>query len=152
MQFVRAKLQLSQITQPAFLVLLLVTGSVFVGCAKPKVLHPVTGSVRVKGKPAEGARLVFHPETDAIGIASAVTEDDGSFVLVSSAKSGVEAGKYRVTIVWPDMSKLKPDPFGQLNQPDPPDQLGGRYALLKDSKLDAEITSDTTELPVFDLK
>jgi hypothetical protein len=152
MQFVRAKLQLPQIRQPVFLLLLLMTGVVFVGCTKAKVLHPVTGSVRVKGKPASGAQVVFHPETDAIGIASAVTEEDGTFVLVSIAKPGVEAGKYRVTVVWPDMSKVKPDPFGQLNQKDPPDQLGGRFALLKDSKLEAEITSDTTELPVFDLK
>lgn len=152
MQSVRTRIQSSQIAPTLFLMFLLGIGLVSVGCSKEKTLHPVSGSVRVKGKPAEGAQLVFHPESEAIGVASSVAEDDGSFVLVSSGKPGLEAGKYKVTVVWPDMSKVKPDPFGQLNQQDPPDLLGGRYASLKDTKLEAEVTPETTELPVFDLK
>lgn len=134
------------------LVALLVAGLMLTGgCAKGKVLVPVTGTVRVGGKPAKGAIVLLHPTFPDGATASGVADDEGVYTLVSSQAEGVEAGKYKVTITWPDPDKVK-DPLTSMTPvEDAPDLLKGKYASLKTTTLEAEIESDTSELKPFEL-
>src|SRR5262245_13569928 len=55
-------------------------------------LAPVTGAVKVDGKPAARAIVMFHPENPSSineTAATATTAEDGTFVLSTGAKSGV---------------------------------------------------------------
>ena len=71
--------------------------------------NPVTGKVLVNGQPAAGANVMFFPEgatknaVPSTGRAGA----DGTFTLVTGGKPGAPAGKYIVTVTWPD-PKIKP--------------------------------------------
>jgi hypothetical protein len=105
------------------------------------------------GKPASGAVLMFHPDTDPTGVtASGTAGEDGTFVLTSGVDKGVTPGTYTVTVVWPDPS-VKPTAAqmmqGMIEQG--PDLLKGAYATKNVSKLKMEITSATTELPPIEV-
>src|SRR5262249_26577163 len=90
-------------------------------CQDGKRLYPVRGHVFVNGKPADGLRIVFHPQDDSDSNAlrpSATVLPDGSFTLRSYLvkervlKEGAPAGQYQVTCVWypPDLENyLKVD-------------------------------------------
>lgn len=153
MKLVQKGHQLTQMLRFMTCSLLLLSCLSLPGCSETKKLVPVTGSVKVKGKWADGANVILHPEEAGIGNASGVTDDTGTFTLVSSLQEGVQPGKYRVTITWPDESKRKKEAFEQMgSNEDPPDQLKGRYASPKDTPLKAEIAADTTEIPAFELE
>ena len=64
-----------------------------VGCQSGQKLVPVTGSVTVKGKPAEGASVLFHPEDPAAQTVSAVCAEDGTYSLMSGLEPGIAPGK-----------------------------------------------------------
>lgn len=139
----------SRLSAILLIVVCLFTG----GCSSAAKLIPVSGSVTVKGKPAEGAVVLFHPEGNPTGMtASGVAGADGSFALVSATETGVAAGKYKVTIIWPDASK-KPTPSQIMmgTAEDGPDLLQGKYASRDKSPLTAEVTATTTKLPPFEL-
>ncbi|MEZ6149262.1 MAG: hypothetical protein R3C09_04000 [Pirellulaceae bacterium] len=127
--------------------------SLMAGCNFGPKLVPVTGSVTVKGKPAEGAVILLHPENEELTTASGVADAQGAFKLVSGPDSpGVRTGKYKVTITWPDPA-IKPTP-AQLMQGlfEPgPDLLKGKYATKAKTSLSVEITPDTTALPPYEL-
>lgn len=62
---------------------------------------PVSGTVLVKGKPAAGVTVKFHPKFD-IGavrfVPSGVTNKDGRFILsTAAANDGAPPGEYAVT-------------------------------------------------------
>src|SRR5262245_18533440 len=70
---------------------------------------PVTGTVRVDGKPVPRALVMFHPENPSSmndTAATATTAEDGTFALSTGAKTGAKPGKYIVTVVWPDPNKV----------------------------------------------
>lgn len=126
--------------------------SLLAGCSTGPKLIPVTGSVTVKGKPAEGATILFHPEDTAQVTASGVTEADGSFSLLSAMQPGVLAGKYKVTVTWPDPTKQPTEAQIMMGTAEPgPDLLKGKYASRDVTTLSVEITSTTTTLPPFAL-
>src|SRR5262245_25848403 len=126
-------------------------------CNRGDQLYPVTGTVRVDGKPAARAIVMFQPESPSdihTVAATGTTSDDGSFTLASGAKPGAKPGKYIVTVVWPDPKAVLTD--GQkmmgVSPYDAPDVLRGRYATRDKSTLRAEVKSEPNALEPFDLK
>ena len=64
----------------------------------PEELVPVSGTVRVGGKPQGGVRVMFLPEGETGGMGGVgVTDDTGRYTLMHrTQKEGVPAGKYAV--------------------------------------------------------
>lgn len=132
---------------------LAVSSVVVCGCnGGGEALVQVTGSVTVGGKPAEGASILFHPEDPGAVTASGVVNADGTFNLVSSMKEGVAAGRYKVTITWPDPTQQPTKEQIMMGTAEPgPDLLKGKYATRDKTTLIAEVTSSTSTLPPFEL-
>ncbi len=127
--------------------------SMTAGCNSGPKLMPVTGSVTVKGKPAEGAVILLHPENKELTTASGVADAQGAFKLVSGPDSpGVQTGKYKVTITWPDpaIKPTKAQLMQGLFEPGP-DLLKGKYATKDKTTLSVEVTVETTALPPYEL-
>lgn len=131
---------------------LLLASILMAGCSSSPKLIPVAGSVTVKGKPAEGAIVMFHPADPTMATASAIAEADGTFKLVSNSEPGLLAGKYQVTVMWPDATKKPTQAQIMMGTAEPgPDLLKGKYSSKGVTTLTAEITSTTKTLPPFDL-
>jgi hypothetical protein len=126
----------------------------FVSCSSSS-LHPVRGRVVVGDKPAAGAVVMFHPEDGDLNSipSTAIAGEDGTFTVSTGDKPGARAGKYVVTVVWPDPSK-KPTPQQAMMglAPDAPDLLTGRFATKQASPLRVEVKSGENNLQSFDLK
>ncbi len=92
--------------KPALWIGISVATLTLIGCGPggPKLV-PATGSVTVKGKPAAGAVVMFHPSDNKLPTASGVVGSDGTFKLMSNGEVGIIAGDYQVTLTWPDPSK-----------------------------------------------
>ena len=125
-----------------------------VGCGDGKLpLYPVTGSVLVDGKPAEGAMVIFCPVE---GKSSPElqrerpfgnTGPDGKFALTTFNKDdGVPLGEYKILVQWSTPGAAYDERAGTR------DRLRGRYMNLQNTPLAATITGETLELPPFDLK
>lgn len=92
----------------------------------PKV-EPVSGKVLVKGQPAGGAVVTFHPispqdkgKPRPRGVAAA----DGTFRLTSyTTGDGAAAGDYAVTLHWPE----KEDPDLEVRGVEAKDRLQNRF-------------------------
>ncbi|HET6423332.1 MAG TPA: carboxypeptidase-like regulatory domain-containing protein [Planctomycetaceae bacterium] len=89
-----------------------------VGCsggAAPKnrqKTFPSSGSVKLNGKPVEGATVVFAPEAtgDAAVSASAMTDVNGAFSLQAYPPlKGAAPGKYKVSITKREVPPSPPD-------------------------------------------
>jgi hypothetical protein len=123
------------------------------GCGKSDDIVQVQGTVLVNGERASGAQVIFHPVGDDAGIvASGVTGEDGAYRLMSGLEKGIRPGSYRVTVIWPDPDVRPTEQeimMGTAEQG--PDLLKGRYASRDKSELQVEISSDTTEIPPFEL-
>jgi hypothetical protein len=100
------------------------------------------GTVTVKGQPAAGALVVFHPkdagrENDPKPVAT--VRDDGTFTLTTFADGdGAPAGEYGVTVVWNAKgkeAKLSLSSEGGAGA----DRLGGRYGDPRQPKLSATV-------------
>ena len=94
----------------------------FAGCQKNGLrLVPVSGRVTLNGVPVEGARINFYSgsgnETDALDdvLATAVTDTDGNFEMMTRESTGALVGKHRVTI-----QKHEPPPEESLGSPGAP--------------------------------
>ena len=136
--------------------MLAATAVTIASCGSGDGLVPVTGSVRVEGKPAPRALVMFYPENPVSMTevaATATTASDGSFTLASGTKAGAKPGKYVVTVVWPDPNKVLTDAEKMMGVSpyDAPDVLRGRYATREKSILRAEIKSGSNALEPFDL-
>lgn len=137
-------------TEAVFLLTILVFGC---GVSENEKLIQVFGKITVDGKPAEGATLLFHPNGNSTSsVATGTATSDGKFKLITNTKAGIAAGKFNVTVVWPDPS-VKPTEKQLMSGMsfDAPDLLKGRYIMKDKSGLTAEISSSTKELPPFDL-
>src|SRR5271166_401014 len=91
-----------------------------------KPVYPVQGQVLdAEGKPAAGAKVIFHPTEDRDPNAPrpiGVVEADGAFSLTTYYNGdGAPPGAYAVTVEW---RPAKTSPFS----PTPEDQLKGRFA------------------------
>src|SRR5262245_26572551 len=125
---------------------ILAMGMTFLGgCGSGKIpVYPVSGQLLVKGKPAEGAFLVFHPK-DGGGPESkrpyATTDAEGKFnVSTYDTGDGAPAGTYKVTVVWRPVPKRTIDPEG-------PDRLNGKYdAATKAGVPEVTVNKGSTDL------
>ena len=128
---------------------LIVIGSI-VGCGGGTSLTPAEGDVSVDGKAVEGVVLLFHPEAGNGPVTSAVSDAAGHYKFTTDMKPGIPPGKYQVTAMWPE--PLPPNAkISMSGPPDQPDLLKGRYAARANSKLTAEIKSDTKTIPKIEL-
>lgn len=127
----------------------------FTSCSSSDALHPVSGKVLVNEKPAAGAFLVFHRDGATIHNtpSTATAEADGSFVVSTGDKKGMTAGKYSVTVIWPEPKKLSQGELMMGGNPnDGPDRLKGAYDTPQKTSIHVEIGSGTNELAPFNLK
>lgn len=83
--------------------------------------YPAAGTVTYRGKPLEGATVVFHPlegVAKSRRAAAGVTNSAGRFVMTTlKPQDGVAAGGYQVTVektttVVPGAVSMPPDEFG----------------------------------------
>ena len=120
-----------------------------IGCTKASSgLVQVTGKVLVDGKPAEGASLMFFPAPpgEPNNIAAGVVDGTGQYTLVTNLQSGVNPGKYKVTVVWPEPPPKNNKTFS-LSSKDPPDLLKSKYADPNKTTLSADVAATPTEIP-----
>jgi hypothetical protein len=120
-----------------------------VGCGDGKApTYEVTGRVLVKGAPAQGAFLVFHPKETSektVPRPFATTNSGGEFKLTTyESEDGAPAGSYRVSIVW------RPVPKSTI-EAEKPDRLGGKYSNPATSGIEATIPKEPTTLEPFKL-
>ena len=111
-------------------------------------VYPVKGQVFVRGQPAAGAAVTYHPlNADESGrIPTATVGPDGSFRLTTvSAYDGAPPGDYAVTITWCDSYRDE----GETRSG--PDKLQGRYANTAGSGLKATVQSGNNPPVRFDL-
>src|SRR5262245_43311943 len=93
--------------------LLIVVAALLVsaGCSGKTPLYPVTGKVVSKSskKPATGAMVFFDPiPTDPKRTARAMgtVDEEGTYWITShTAKDGLPAGDYVITLIWPPPQK-----------------------------------------------
>lgn len=64
-------------------------------------LHPVTGTVTFQGAPVGSARITFIPEKSG-GIATAMSDSSGKFIMKTGGEAGVAAGSCKVTVALSD--------------------------------------------------
>jgi hypothetical protein len=121
-------------------------------------VFPLKGKLLVKGAPAAGAHLIFHPVGGSERLQKlrphAECDASGEFqVGTHDPNDGIPAGTFKVTVVWP-----APAPTGPSVDPEMvasgPDQLGGKYSHEKpqESPLEVTIAAGQRELPPIDLK
>ena len=137
--------------KPSRIGILLVICLVCSACGEPSYqevpVYPAAGQITVKGKPAYGAVVVFHPQGD-VGMTKgnkpfAMVAEDGSFQATTYVTGdGAPAGDYIVTVVWPE------DPHARGPSPD---RLRGRYATPERSDLKATIGPEENNLPPWNL-
>lgn len=122
-----------------------------IGCSREVRVdvHPVKGQLFVRGAPASGAMVVFHPEAtaDSRAIPRGFVDKDGQFQLSTYVTNdGAANGKFKVAIEW-----RKPNPA------DPTDDVGislvpSQYTRPSTTPIEVSITPETTELPRFEVK
>jgi hypothetical protein len=120
--------------------------------------YPVTGKVTVKGLPAAGAVIVFHPQGGSESLQKlrphATVQRDGSFELTCyRPRDGAPAGDYKVAVVW-EVAELPPGAVASddpESMPEAPDRLGGLYQSPEISKLKATVQPGSNQLEPFAL-
>jgi hypothetical protein len=131
------------------------------GCGDHLTTVPVTGSVRVDGKPAAGVQVVLHPvDADDERLTklrpTGRTAADGTFVIGTYEMSdGAPVAEYRITAEWfaggPETTTSEtadPEANSAATQTD---RLGGRFANPETSALKASVGGPSSEIPAIDL-
>lgn len=98
--------------------------------------------------PAAGATVTFVSKADPkAALPTATVAADGTFTLSTfEPGDGAPAGDYAVTVYWPAAGRMT------LGEAAGPDQLGGRYADPKTSKLSATVTPAGPNQFAFDVR
>jgi hypothetical protein len=140
--------QMSKLTPSLVAVLLLVAiGTSLAGCAKPvaekKLVYSATGTLKINGKPAEGAWVTLVPDFEGVPTPTARVTPDGKFLLEvfdQDVKSydppGDPEGEYLFLISMPR------DPNSRIS----PDRLGGIYSNPKTAKKKVNIELGENQL------
>lgn len=118
---------------------------------KPPKTVPVTGKVMLKGKPAAGVRVKFHPQFD-IGeikyVPEGETSADGSFVLSTGAPgNGAPPGDYAVTFEKPEIESARKSNYLETEI----DRFQGKYADPEDTPWTVTIDAGENRLEPFEL-
>ncbi len=128
----------------------------FAGCSADKQAvetYATSGQVTFKGKPAQGARVIFFYASEnlrgqLLPTPQATVDETGNFrVSCFGDEDGAPAGAYRLGIVW--RKKPSGDSYGDSR---PPDRLKGRYGNPLRSGLTATIVEGENILPPIQLK
>lgn len=132
-----------------------------VGCGDRLPTVPVTGSVRVDGKPAAGVQVVLHPVDAADPKLAKLrptgrTEADGSYRIGTyEMADGAPAAEYRITAEWfaggpatTTSEAADPEANAAATQSD---RLGGRFANPETSALKASVGRLSSSLPTLEL-
>lgn len=69
-----------------------------VGCGGGATLHPVEGTVTVKGAPLKAGSVSFWPEDEKNTARPTGVVKDGAFTVMTKGDAGAPAGKYKVTV------------------------------------------------------
>lgn len=123
--------------------------SLLAGCGGKPTNYPVTGTVKLKGQPVEGCRVVFAP-TDSAGAltvgagGSGLTDKSGKFEITNTdGEMGVPAGKYKVALIaWVSGKTGKPVPSSAK----PSEVEGGVKSIFGDNYEDPSMSPETVEV------
>lgn len=131
------------------------------GCGSGSKYVPVTGTLKVNDKPAEGAFLTLVPaggDKDPSARPSAIVNPDGTYEISTyhpetrAVVKGAPPGKYKVIFSWLPLQRpgdpVDPNPTGKA----PVDKLGGRYTNPESSKHEVTVNDGPTELAPINLK
>ena len=123
--------------------------------------HEVTGIVKFKGEPIEGANVTFKPDGGERG-ASGITDASGKYTLTTfSAGDGAIAGKYKVIVSKVEIQGGDPSYYDE-NSPNygkeiPPEAeektvyvIPEKYGKVESSGLTATVSEGSNDIP-FDL-
>jgi hypothetical protein len=105
----------------------------------------VVGRLVEKGKPVANATVVFHPTNGSLTVRPhGRTDEKGEFRLTTfEPRDGAPVGTYRVTVeLW---QTLRPEGG-------PENRLPAKYAKPESSGLNAEVSAQSSELPVIEIK
>lgn len=125
------------------------------GCSNGKITTPstvpVSGIVMLKGKPAAGIRLTFHPQFD-IGKTKyqpqGETGSDGKFTLSTGEPfNGAPAGEYIVTFEKPEIESAKKSNYLETEI----DAFRGKYSDPAQSRWKVTVKRGEPELQPFEL-
>lgn len=102
--------------------------------------------VLASGKPLTKGKVVFSPQQEPMMPLQGKLGDDGSFTLTTGGMAvGVSHGKFRVSV--------EPEGYVAGSRKVPKNlQFPAKYLNDQTTDLEATITTDTTELPTFELK
>ncbi len=121
------------------------------GPSEPK-RYGVTGLVKYKGTSIAAGTVTFTPEDPALKSAGGAAIKDGRFEVPQAA--GLLAGKYKVSINYPDPKRTPPAP----KEGEAPGEGGREVADLlpvkynRETELRAEVKADGSNDLLFDLK
>jgi hypothetical protein len=114
-------------------------------------LSPVSGKVTYNGEPLDGATVTFVAADG--GVATGITDAQGTFTLITGANAGAAKGSYKVTIrkvaerEVPEGMKGETDPTKMMSMmmkgksiPEPSSLIPARYGDPNASGLTAEVT------------
>ncbi len=144
---------MNRIGRPVGLGTVLLVGLLATACSSETKLYPVSGKVTVKGQPAVGALVIFFPEgSSGTNPSTGVCGEDGTFTLTTGTGEGAPAGKYIVTISWPDPKVKVTEQQKMMGLGgDAPDLLKEAYSKDR-SPLKAEVKPEKNTLEPFALK
>lgn len=134
---------------------------IVLGCSDRLATVPVTGSVRVDGKPAAGVQVVLHPiavdDERLVKLRpTGRTAADGTFVIGTyQMADGAPVADYRITAEWfaggPETTTSEtadPEANSAAMQTD---RLGGRFANPETSVFKASVGRLSSDIPTLDL-
>jgi hypothetical protein len=127
------------------------------GCGDGKIArYPVSGSVQVDGRPAEGAIVVFCPVDAGAELKdlrpSGLADAQGVFQLMTIQPSdGAPAGKYKIIVKWPAPPRPGAEDRDGRGPKPGPDRLKGKYYDLDRSPLTATVEKKSNQLAPFEL-
>ncbi|MFH5804178.1 hypothetical protein [Alienimonas sp. DA493] len=122
-----------------------------VGCSDKEAweaeTQPVSGTLRINGKIPENAVLTLHPQGEPIDVRKSKpwgkVQSDGSFALQTYRQGdGAPPGDYDLTLVW----RKDPSVMGS------PDQLGGAYDEVRESKWTVTVEEGREELAPIEVE
>lgn len=145
----------SSIVRPgAAWMLTLVACCLLVGCQRQAsdriAVHPVSGQVKIKGKPIANALVVLHPKTKSdpkLIAARGQTDQDGNFQLTTyDANDGAAEGEYAVTVVKYELKKQ-----GESFVPGP-NVLPGKLATPDTTDIFVKVAAGPNQLQPINIK
>ncbi len=124
-------------------------------CSGGVKLNPVKGKLLYKNQPLPDATVSFFLVGGDIttGPSVGLTEEDGSFTLLTGEREGAPAGEYKVCVICPEEARSKAKRNAVLgNKPEFKDRFKGAYAAKDHSKISVQIKEGMNELQPINLE